>query len=106
LQSFDEILDKSNRGRAVRWPFRVLAALLVLAAVFALAGSAYTAFRRGDLRAALYTVTFLPIVALVVRLGGYAVWKGSVLRNPYWPFASGALASLWVLMGLIIVSYV
>jgi hypothetical protein len=105
MQNFDEILDKSNRGRVVRWPFRVLAALIVLGAAFAAWAAASAALRRGDLRAALYTVSFLPIVALVGRLGGYVVWKGHVLRNPYWPFASGSVASVWVLLALIILSY-
>jgi hypothetical protein len=105
MESFDEILDKTNCGRAVRWPFRVLAALIVLGAAFAASAAAYAALRRGDIRAVLYTVSFLPIVALVARLGGYIVWKGYVLRNPYWPFASGSVASVWVLIALIIVSY-
>jgi hypothetical protein len=102
MQSFDEILDKTNRGRAVRWP---LAAVIMLAALFAALGSAYAVFWHRDLRAALFMVSGLPVAALLGRLGGYATWKGQVLRNPFWPFASGSVALLWLLMTWVIVSY-
>ena len=105
MQSFDEILDSTNRGRAVRWPFRLLAAIIVLGALFAALGSVYTAIRHKDLRAALFALSSIPIAALVARLGGYAVWKGSVIRNPVWPFASGSTALVWVLIAWIVISY-
>ena len=106
MQSFDEILDKTNRGRAVRWPFRLLAAVIVLAALFAALGSAYAAFWHRDLRAALFTVSGLPVAALLGRLGGYAAWKGQVLRNPFWPFASGSVAFVWILIAWIVICLV
>jgi hypothetical protein len=106
MRSFDEVLDKSNRGRAIRWPFRLLATVIVLGALFAALGSAYSAFRRKDPSAAVLAVTFAPIAAVVGRLGGYAVWKGYVIRNPFWPFASGSVASFWILVALVVVSYV
>ena len=105
MQRFDEVLDKSTRGRTVRWPFRVLAAIIVLGALLGALGSVYTAVRHKDPRAALLALTFAPIGALVGRLGGYAVWKGGVVRNPFWPFASGSVAMFWLIVALIVVSY-
>ena len=103
MQTFDETLD--NTGRAVRWPFRLLAAVIVLAALFAALGSVYTAFRHKDPKAALFALALVPVAALIGRLGGYAVWNGSVVRNPFWPFASGLVAFAWVLITWIVISY-
>lgn len=105
MQSLDEILDKSNRGRKVRWPFRLLATVIVLGALFGTLGCAVNALRHKDLRAALLALSSVPLTALVARLGGYAVWKGYVIRKPYWPFASGSVVLFWLLISWIIVSY-
>ena len=106
MQGFDEILERTIRGRPIRWPFRVLAAVIVLAALVGVLGGAYAAVRQRDLRAALLLLAAAPISALMIRLCGYAAWKGRVIGNPNWPFASGAVTLVWLFTAWIIVSYV
>jgi heme A synthase len=105
MQSHGEILNYSKRGAAIRWPFRLLAMVIVVAVLLAALGSAYVASEHRDPRAALLALTAAPVAALVGRLGGYAVWTGRVIRNPYWPFASGSLVAVWFLIAWIIGSY-
>jgi hypothetical protein len=106
MQGFGEILERTTQGRQIRWPFRVLAAVIVLAASVGVLGGAYSVVTHRDLRAALLLLAAVPISALVMRLCGYAAWKGRAIGNPNWPFASGAVALSWLITAWIIVSYV
>ncbi len=105
MQTYDEILLHTKRASAIRWPFRLLALIVVLAALAAALGSVYIALTHKDPRAAVLALGYAPLAALLVRLGGYAVWTGSVVRNPCWPFASQAVAVTWLLLTWLISSY-
>jgi hypothetical protein len=106
MQSYEEILLYSRRRSAIRWPFRLLALVIVAVALFVALGSAYIAFTRKDLRAALLALAAAPLAALIARLGVYAVWTGRVGADPYWPFASGSVAAVWIAMAYILASCV
>jgi hypothetical protein len=102
---FDAYLDSSASARLVRWPFRILAAILLAAATFAFLGMAYKAVAHHDLKAALAAVSCLPITALLVRTGGGAMLFGRVVGTPLWPFASGYVALAWVAIFYLVVQY-
>jgi hypothetical protein len=64
------MLERTTPGRPTRWPFRLLAAVIVLAALVAVLGSDYSALGHGDLRAAL---TLLAVAPVTARLGGQTI---------------------------------
>ena len=99
-------LDRTPGARLVRWPFRVLAALLVAATLFAQFGSVYHTFAYQDMKAALVTIAFLPLTALLLRTGGGAVMSGQIVRVPEWPFASKNVAGVWVVISLVVSQYI
>ena len=103
MEQFAEILDKNKGGRIVRWPFRILGAILLASALFVFFVSIFRAVTAGDPAGTLIAIVMAPLVALLCRLGGYAVWKGRVLHNEFWPFASGAVAFVWVFVFLFVV---
>lgn len=103
MEQFAELVDKNKDGHVVRWPFRVLGAVLLAATLFAFFGSVFRWVAVGDPEGMLIAVVMAPLVALLCRLGGYAVWKGRVLHNEFWPFASGAVAFVWVFVFLFVV---
>ena len=105
MQSFDEIPTLTTRGRQIRWPFRLLAAVMVLAALIGILGGAYSVLGHGGPRAALMLLAAAPVAALTARLCGYAALKGRAIGNPNWPFASGSVALSWLVAAWIIVSY-
>jgi len=103
MQTYDAILLHARRGSAIRWPFRLLALLLVLAALTGTLGSCYIALTHQDPRAALLALAGAPLAALIVRLGGCAVWKGTVAGDACWPFASRKVAMAWLLLTWVVV---
>lgn len=105
MQTCEEILLHSRRGSAVRWPFRLLALLVVLAALAGALGSGYIALTHQDPRAAALALAGAPLAALVARLGGYAVWNGTVIQNACWPFASPTVAAAWLSLTWLVGSY-
>ena len=102
MHSYDAIVNSPRGGRAIRWPFRALAAVVVLVIVLATLASGYVAFSHHDLRAAVLALSLAPMAALVGRLGAQVVLRGTVTQNPNWPFASGAAASAWILIALVV----
>jgi len=71
----------------VRWPFRILAVLVVLVGGVAIvgevfAGSSHQEFSRWQLLASL------PGVLWIVRLAWCAAAQGKSPSNPCWPFSS------------------
>ena len=105
MDKADTYLDTFPGARIVRWPFRLLAAVLVSAALFALLSSAYKAAVYHDLTSALFVLLLLPLTALLVRAGGGAVLLGRVVVAPFWPFASGYVALAWVVIFFATVKY-
>ena len=98
MSPFESHLDSVDGARVVRKPFRVLAALLVAAFCFAQIGVAYLAIARHDSKFQLIALALLPVAGLVLRSAGTACATGRVPRRPFWPFASGTVAFVWIMM--------
>jgi hypothetical protein len=98
MSRFESHLDTVDGARVVRWPFRVLAALLVAAVCFAQISLAYLAIARNDSRSQLLALALLPITGLILRSAGAACATSRVPRRPFWPFASGTVAFVWVML--------
>jgi hypothetical protein len=96
MDSFDQTLDQTRTGRVVRWPFRVLAALLLGTMVLVFLGGIYRVVVAPTVMGALCVFVMFPLVILNGRVVGYVVWKGRVLRNPFWPFPSGLVLLVWI----------
>jgi len=105
MNKFEETLDKSRNGRIVRWPFRALATVFLFAALFVFFTASYLGFIAGNHKMALIAIVTLPLATLLSRLVGYIVLKGRVLSNPFWPFASGAVTLVWIVLFLLAVLY-
>lgn len=105
MGTFENLLDSVNGARIVSWPFRVLATFLLAACIFAWGGAAYQGFANGRPNGILHAVLLLPLIALLARTCGYAVLSGRVLRNPLWPFASGTVTSVWIVVMVAIFEY-
>ena len=105
MGTFENHLDNVNGARIVSWPFRVLATFLVAFCLFVWGLAAYQGVANGKPNAILYAVLLLPLVALIARTGGYAVFSGRVLRNPLWPFASGTVTVVWIVIMGVVVEY-
>jgi hypothetical protein len=102
MSRMDTYLAKFPEAAVVRWPFRVLGAVLVVASISGLAGALYAAFVGYDIRLALFALAMLPTIALICRSTGFAVVAGRTPPSPFWPFASGKVAFIWILVALII----
>jgi hypothetical protein len=50
-------------------------------------------------------VALLPIAALTIRSAGLAVLRGRVVAKPLWPFATGRVAFVWVMLAFLVVRY-
>jgi hypothetical protein len=102
VDKVDAHLDNFPGARIVRWPFRNLAAILVVASSFIILVSSNRAVAHHDAIACLDAVLFLPVTALFVRTCGAAVLFGRVAATPLWPFAQGYAAFVWVLVVLVV----
>ena len=96
MESFEQRLEKDPNGRVVRWPFRILAALLLGAIGFILSGGFYRLSEAPTVLDALLVFVMLPLALVIGRTVGYVVWKGRVLHNLYWPFPSGLVLLVWI----------
>jgi hypothetical protein len=96
MESFEQRLEKDRNGRVVRWPFRILAALLFGAFGFALLGGVYRFIGAPSVLGALLIFVMLPLAVFMGRTVGCVVWKGRVPHNLYWPFPSGLVLSVWI----------
>ena len=77
------------RERAsVRWPFRILATLIVLACVVAVVGNLVAGWQYGMPVLKWQFFAALPGAAWFVRLALYAAIHGKVPASAHWPFAS------------------
>lgn len=81
---------------AVRWPFRILAAIILLAGLAAVAGAALVWRPRG---AGLYRWQFLfslPGIAWLIRVTWASAIHGRSPASQYWPFASQNVFTVYV----------
>ena len=105
MSRFEAYLASAESVRVVRWPFRVLAAMLVAAASFAQISATYLAIAHHETKSALCALALLPIAALIVRTAGLSSLVGRVPVRPLWPFTSGAIALAWIVLLLLAIKY-
>lgn len=89
----------TSRRMPVRWPFRLLAGLIVLAGSAVVIGMAVSGWSDGlpsPLKWQLLVT--LPGLAWLMRLAGNAAIKGKSPPSHYWPFASA-----WVFLVYVVV---
>lgn len=96
MDSFKQRLEDDSRNRLVRWPFRILATVLLVAVGLALLGGVYRFVEVRTFLGLMVIVTLLPLAVMLARTGGYVVWKGHVPHNLYWPFPSGLTLFIWI----------
>ena len=96
--NLDTYLAQNPSARLVTWPFRALGAVLVLSCAGAVATSIYLTFADHQTQAALFTLALLPMSALVVRTVGLVALSGKVPIRPLWPFPSGVVAFVWIVV--------
>ena len=72
---------------SVRWPFRMLAALIVAAGAATLTGTGMSVWSQGLASTKWQILVSLPGMAWLVRLA-YAAVRGRLSAPGYWPFAS------------------
>ena len=88
---------------SVRWPFRILAALIVLAGVLAIIGGIVAGWSRRAPWSKWQLLANLPGVLSLVRLAWFAAINGRSPANPSWPFASDRI--LFIYMAVLMVLY-
>ncbi|MBM7123068.1 hypothetical protein [Dyella kyungheensis] len=88
--------------KSVRWPFRILAALIVLASVVALAGTGIAIWTREQPSLQWQLFASLPGMLCFARFGWHAAVHGRSPASDYWPFASSRVFTcytiVWMLM--------
>ena len=94
----DAYLARDPAARIISWPFRVLGALLVLTVAGVVATALYGAFVDHHVRSAIFALASLPTSALIIRTVGGAVLSGRVPVSPLWPFPSGVVALVWIVV--------
>ena len=96
MDSFEQRLESDPDGRVVRWPFRILAALLLGVFGFVLFFGIYQFIEAPTVLVALLVFVMLPLAVIIGRTVGCVVWKGRALHNLYWPFPSGLVLLVWI----------
>lgn len=88
---------KLQKREPVRWPFRLLAAIIVLAAAVALVGTGAMWWSH-DVTAPRWQALFaLPGVAWLARLAWESAIRGRSPASEYWPFASQGVFAFYLL---------
>lgn len=92
----------SQPRKSVRWPFRILAALIVLASVVALAGTGIAVWTRDQPSLQWQLLASLPGMLWFARFSWHAAVHGRSPATDHWPFASSRVFScymfVWMLM--------
>lgn len=86
----------------VRWPFRLLAALVVVAGIVATVGTLLAGWHRGEAALRWQLLASLPGVAWLVRVAWYAAVRGRSPTPEYWPFASQSVFSFYVVVWFVV----
>jgi hypothetical protein len=82
----------------VRWPFRVLAVVIVLAGATAVAGDALAWWLHGAGPSGWRALLALPGIAWLVRLAWSSAIRGRPPVFEYWPFASQKVFTVYVVL--------
>jgi len=96
MESFEQWLERDRNGRVVRWPFRILATLLLGAFGFVFFYGSYRFIEVPTVLDAILVFVMVPLALIIGRTVGYVVWKGHVLHNLYWFFPSGLVLLVWI----------
>jgi hypothetical protein len=82
----------------VRWPFRILAALIVLAGVVVLAGTGIAVWTREQPSLQWQLLASMPGMLWFVRLGWHAAIRGKSPATEHWPFASQRVLTCYMIV--------
>lgn len=96
-----ESLDVKPRV-SVRWPYRILAALIVLAGAVAIVGPGILSRSQEPSLPKWQLLAHLPGIAWLVRLAWYAATRGRVPAPHYWPFASERVFLFYMVICVIV----
>lgn len=93
-----------TRRVAVRWPFRILAALICAAGVVVIGGTAIALWHDSPALATNRLLVILPGTLWLLRVAAHAALHGtSVPNDSSWPFASqGVLFAYLILMWFVL----
>jgi hypothetical protein len=86
---------------AVRWPFRVLAGLICVAALVGYAGTGLALWSGHRLVDPERFLLLLPGVLWLFRLAAHAAMHGLPVRQPSWPFASAGVLFAYMVITLV-----
>ena len=89
-------------NRPVRWPFRVLAALVVLAGTVAVLAAAWMIWRDPWPEQGQEIVIFLPGIAWILNLSLSAEISGRSPEGLHWPFATERVFGTCVIVALFV----
>ena len=87
---------------SVRWPFRFLAGLVVLAGLVAIFGFIFMAWSGSDPRMGSKQLIFLPGVVRLIRFAWHAALQGRSPSSQWWPFASERVAMCYFAILLLV----
>ena len=89
----DTICIDSKAVNSVRWPLRILAGIVYLAALIGAVGLLDIVWSRGATSPeAIRSLLFLPAGLLFLRFAWHAAVHGRSVELDWWPFASGRVA--------------
>jgi hypothetical protein len=88
----------STRTVPARWPFRILAALVVLAGIVATIGMVVSGWYQGAAVIRWQLLASLPGLVWLGRLCWYAAFRGRVPVQESWPFASQRVFAVYVIL--------
>lgn len=100
----DKPLHDASLRRPVRWPFRLLATLVVLAGCAALAGSALAWWSHAASAVRWRAVIALPGVVALIRMAWTCAVHGRPPSNDSWPFASRGIFLAYLVL-LVAITY-
>lgn len=102
MNTHGSVIDVAHRI-PIRWPFRLLAAVVVLAGVAATAGMTLAAWHQGTGFTHWQLLASLPGLVWFGRLCWYAAARGQVPVQEYWPFASQHVLTCYGIVWLLVI---
>jgi hypothetical protein len=86
---------------AVRWPFRILAVIIVLAGLVAVAGAVFAWWSYGAGLPKWQFLFSLPGIAWLIRVAWESAIRGRSPASQYWPFASQKVFTVYAIVFLL-----